>query len=302
MCSDDVVAPADDEQVEPLWRALGLPGLIDVHTHFMPKRVMDAVWRYFGSHGPLIGREWPIQYQEDEEVRLQRLRSMGVRAFSAMLYPHKAGMAESLNAWGLDFGGRHDDVLTTCTFFPEPSAGEYVTAAIEAGARVFKSHVQVGNYDPADPLLDPVWGALADAQVPVVTHVGSGPVPGRFTGLDGALQVLARHPTLPMVVAHLGMPEYREFLELAETYENVRLDTTMAFVPFIESHVPFPRDLLPRLHELGLAGQVLLGTDFPNIPYPYAVQLASLVDLGLGEEWLRAVLWQSGADLFGVSV
>jgi len=24
--------------------SLGLPGIIDVHTHFMPKRVLDKVW------------------------------------------------------------------------------------------------------------------------------------------------------------------------------------------------------------------------------------------------------------------
>ena len=47
---------------------------------------------------------------------------------------------------------------------------------IDAGARVFKSHIQVGEYDPRDPLLDPVWGALSEAQVPSpVTWLGSEP-------------------------------------------------------------------------------------------------------------------------------
>ncbi|MFD0429725.1 hypothetical protein ACFQ60_25020 [Streptomyces zhihengii] len=34
----------------------------------------------------------------------------------------------------------------------------YVRDAVDGGARVFKAHVQVGAYDPADPLLDPAWG------------------------------------------------------------------------------------------------------------------------------------------------
>ena len=51
----------------------------------------------------------------------------------------------------------------------------YVREAVEAGTRVFKAHVQVGAYEPNDPLLDPVWGLLAEAGVPIVTHCGSGP-------------------------------------------------------------------------------------------------------------------------------
>ncbi len=47
---------ADDgeaAEVRQIWSALGLPGVIDVHTHFMPKSVVDKVWRYFDSAGPL---------------------------------------------------------------------------------------------------------------------------------------------------------------------------------------------------------------------------------------------------------
>ena len=46
----------DIQQVRQIWESLGLPGIIDVHTHFMPKQVMDKVWQYFDSQGPLIGR------------------------------------------------------------------------------------------------------------------------------------------------------------------------------------------------------------------------------------------------------
>ena len=52
--------------------------------------------------------------------------------------------------------------------------------------------------------------------------------------------------------------------------------------------------------ELGVAGKILLGSDFPNLPYPYALQLAGLVRLGLGEDWLRAVCWDNPVALFGL--
>ncbi|HSV38158.1 MAG TPA: amidohydrolase family protein [Nocardioidaceae bacterium] len=45
--------------------------------------------------------------------------------------------------------------------------------------------------------------------------------------------------------------------------------------------------------------RVLLGTDFPNIPYPYAHQREVIEGLGLGDDWLRAVCWENAAGLVG---
>jgi cytosine/adenosine deaminase-related metal-dependent hydrolase len=286
-------------QVRRFWGALGLPGLIDVHTHFMPERVLRKVWDYFDHGGALIGGlEWPITYRAREAERTALLREFGVRAFTAMLYPHKPGMARWLNGWAADFAHRTPDCLHTATLYPEPGVESYVREAVEAGARVFKAHVQVGAYDPADDLLRPAWGLLAEAGIPVVIHCGSGPAPGKHTGPEPVARVLARHPRLRLVVAHLGMPEYEDFLGLAERYAEVRLDTTMTFTDFAEQLMPFPRRALPRLAALG--DRVLLGSDFPNIPYPYLHQLQALERLGLGPDWLRAVCHDNAAQLFGL--
>ncbi|MFF7636211.1 amidohydrolase family protein [Kitasatospora sp. NPDC008050] len=290
-------SPAEAARITAFWQRLGLPGLIDVHTHFMPENVLAKVWAYFDAAGPLIGREWGITYREDEAERLAVLRGFGVRAFTAMLYPHKAGMAEWLNGWAAEFAARTPDCLHTATFFPEPGAERYVAEAIDGGARVFKAHLQVGGYDPTDPLLDGVWGLLAERGIPVVTHCGSGPAAGKHTGPGPMGEVMARHPALPLIVAHLGLPEYAEFLDLAAEYPAVHLDTTMAFTDFTERHSPFPPDLRPRLLELG--DRILLGTDYPNIPYPYLHALDSLAGLDLGDDWLRAVCYQNAARLFG---
>jgi hypothetical protein len=77
----------------------GLDRLIDVHTHFMPERLLAAVRAYFDAARPLIGRPWPIVYREDERARVAALRSFGVEAFTAMLYPHKPGMAGLGDVW-----------------------------------------------------------------------------------------------------------------------------------------------------------------------------------------------------------
>ena len=299
--------PRNDAEVPAYWRALGIPGLVDVHVHVMPQRLLDKVWAYFDSSGPLIGRPWPIEYRWPEARRLAHLRRLGVRAFPTLLYPHKAQMAAQLNAWARDFAEKqradgHDDVLQSATFFPEPGVAEYVGQAVRDGARVFKVHVQVGGFDPRDRLLDPVWGLLADSGVPAIVHTGSGPRPGAFTGPARFGEVLARHPRLTAVIAHLGMPEYGGFLDLAERYSHVHLDTTMVFVDFFDdakTQTTLARELAPRLDRL--RDRVLLGTDFPNIPYPYAHQLAALTRTGLDDAWLAAVLWHNGARLFGLT-
>ncbi|MBT2526646.1 amidohydrolase [Streptomyces sp. ISL-99] len=291
-------AVGEDAGVRRFWGRLGLPGLIDVHTHFMPEPVLRKVWAYFDAVGPLTGMEWPITYRHEEEERVALLREFGVRHFTSMLYPHKAGMAAWLNGWAADFAARTPECLHTATLFPEEGVAAYVRQAVESGARVFKSHLQVGAYDANDPLLDPVWGLLAEAGIPVVMHCGSGPAPGKHTGPEPVGRLLARHPRLRLVVAHMGMPEYADFLALAERYGEVRLDTTMAFTDFSERLAPFPEGELGRLADLG--DRILLGTDFPNIPYGYVHQLEALERLGLGDDWLRAVCHGNSERLFGL--
>ena len=298
----DADADPDADRVRELTGAWGLPGLLDLHTHFLPPRVMAKVRAQFDAAGPLIGRAWPLRYRDEDQVLVDTLRSFGVRRFTALPYAHKAGMAEFLNDWAAGFAARVPEAAVCATFFPEPGVEAYVAARL-ASVEVWKVHVQVGAFWVTDPLLDRAWGLLAEVGAPVVLHAGSGPVPTEHTGPAPVAEVLRRHPRLRLVIAHAGAPEYADFLDLAERHERVGLDTTMAFTEFFEEMGgAYPRALLPRLRDLGLAGRVHLGTDFPNIPYAYADQLDALAALGLGEDWLRAVCWHNAVPLLGTGV
>jgi predicted TIM-barrel fold metal-dependent hydrolase len=281
------------------WAGLGLPGLFDVHVHFLPDNIQRAVWAQFDHAGPRIGHDWPIRYRGTVGERVRLLRDLGVRRFSSLPYAHRAGVATYLNDWARDFAQEVPESLWSATFFPEPGAAEYVGDLVAAGVEVFKIHVQVGAFRLDDPLLDDVWQALETSGTPIVVHAGSGPVPNEFTGPAPLERVLTLWPRLAFVVAHLGAPEYAEFFELAVRFERVHLDTTMVFTDFFEEMSSFPRHLLPRL--VDLKDKVLLGSDFPSIPYAYLHQLESLERVGLGEDWLRAVCWDNGARLFGSS-
>jgi predicted TIM-barrel fold metal-dependent hydrolase len=132
----------------------------------------------------------------------------------------------------------------------------------------------------------------------VVIHCGSGPAPGTYTGPGPIAELLSRYPRLHLIIAHMGLPEYREFLDLADRYGNVYLDTTMSFTDYTEAARPFPRDQVSRLADL--QERIVFGSDFPNIPYPYLDALEGLTRFDLGEPWLRAVCHDNAARLFAI--
>lgn len=295
--------PRSDVEVPAFTAALGLPGLADLHLHFLPDPVQAKVWEFFDRASVEYGTDWPIHYRLPVAERLAVLRDLGVRHFAPLVYPHKPGMAAWLNEWVREFAAATPEAEPTATFFPEPEAAEYLAEALGKGARCVKSHVQVGAYDPRDPLLDPVWGVLAEARVPVVIHCGHGPIPGKFTGLDVFEDVLRRHPRLVAVLAHAGAPEFELALDLLDRHPSVCLDTTMVGVPFNGADERLPGDWAARL--AAHVDRVALGTDFPSIPHEYATQLRVIArwaaaDDRLGEPFLRAVLWDTPRRLLGL--
>ncbi|MGO0575308.1 amidohydrolase family protein [Ornithinimicrobium panacihumi] len=288
-------APATDAEVPGYLEALGLPGLADVHIHFHPDRLMDRIWAYFDEGEKHYGVAWPIHYRTPVEERLATLAALGVRDVPALTYAHKPGMAAALNEWCREFADAHPQVLRCATLYPEDGVEGYVATALRDGVQLVKTHLVVSDMAPDDDRLHGAWELLARARVPVIMHAGHGPRAGRHSGPEGVVRLLADHPDLTLVIAHMGMPDYDAFADLVEAHERVHLDTTMVGTDFMERHAPVPSRFLGRLAEL--RERVVLGSDFPNIPYPYAHQLEALHRWGLGEDWLRDVLWHNGRAL-----
>ena len=296
-------SPTSDADVPRFLDELGVPGLVDAHVHFLPDNVMDKVWAYFDRAESHYGRAWPIHYRTSVDERLASLKELGVRAFAPLVYPHRPGMGRWLTEWVTDFAARTDGAVPTATLFPEPDVADYLGVAVAAGARAVKVHVQVGGFDPRDPLLRPAWGLLAEAGVPAVVHCGNGPIRGAHTGLDVFGEVLAEHPRLPVVLAHAGMPDFAGALDLVRRHEHVYIDTTMVGPAFTQAVTPLPDDWAARL--VDVADRVVYGSDFPNIPYAAYEQVAAVAgwaaeDDRLGAEFLRAVLHDTPAQLLGL--
>lgn len=289
----------DSDTGIPAWlERLGIPGITDLHVHFMPASVQRKVWAYFDRVGESGGPPWRVTYRHADERRVEILRDLGVRAFTTLNYAHRPGMAQWLNEYSADFADAHLEAIRSGTFFPEPEAPAVVRDALDDGVRIFKIHIQVGGFSPLDPQLDEAWQLVSAARTPVVIHCGNGPRPGEHTGIGPVRELMRRFPQLVLIIAHAGLPEYREFAELAAEHPAVHLDTTMVGTDFTEAFAPVPPEYPELLAQL--PGKVVLGTDFPTIPYPYSHQLDVLARWGLGEDWLRDVLWRTPRRLVGL--
>jgi len=176
---------------------------------------------------------------------------------------------------------------------------EYVAAALDTGGRCVKVHLQVGKFELSDPLLDEAWTLLERAGTPIVLHLGAvrdGSGGEDYCGASHLWRLLERHPDLRPIVAHLGYPDTAELFDRAPELPELRFDTANAVIPMPQIWTP-PPWLPERLADLG--DRMLFGSDFPTIAQPVADQVAALVDFGLGDAWLRKVLWENAAGLFG---
>ncbi len=72
-----MTGPVSDDQVPAYWRGLGLPGLADVHVHFLPPAVLAKVWAYFDTAEANYGMAWPVHYRGSEPDRLETVRRLG---------------------------------------------------------------------------------------------------------------------------------------------------------------------------------------------------------------------------------
>ncbi|EUA16091.1 amidohydrolase family protein [Mycobacterium xenopi 4042] len=283
-------------QVRQIWSTLGLPGVIDVHTHFMPKSVLDKVWNYFDSAGPLVGRPWPIAYRDNESQRVNTLRRFGVRRFTALVYPHKPRMAAWLNQWSAQFARHTPDCLATATFYPELGATEYVEKAIR---EVPVSSRRTSRSAATTPMIRCLTGFGESLRTRVYR---SSSTAGRARHQANTPARTDRPPAAPLpatAVDHCahGNAGIRRVFRHLRAPSRGHAGHHDGLHPFAEETMPFPPSQWHRLGQLG--DRIVFGSDFPNIPYAYSEAMRSLTRLpGVDDGWLRGVFYENAARLF----
>jgi predicted TIM-barrel fold metal-dependent hydrolase len=265
--------------------------VIDVHTHLHPPRLFAAIRRWFAERSPWVLDQNPTEPHEVARV----LREHGVEKFAFFSYAHKTGMARELNEWlnatARELGPGAIPLATVHLDDPDP-AGD-MRAALRGGCAGLKVHENVQKLPLDDPRFGPVLDAVVEHDGFVLVHVGA--IPWSSETNDGPARiakVMERHPALRVVVAHFGVPDQLRYLEQMQSNPRLFLDTTMAF-----AHDSPMRAGVTRADVERGAHQIVLGTDWPNIPHAYDGEVKALRALGLDEATFRAITSENARRL-----
>jgi len=268
--------------------------VVDTHVHVFPPRVFAAIWRWFDQHA------WPVRYRYESERVVEYLAGQHVERLWALHYSHVEGMARALNRYTSEIARGDARVVPFGTVLPgEPEAAAVVAESLdELGQAGLKLHCHVQKMAPDDERLFPVYEAVAKRGKVIVLHAGrepSSPAYGfdcrRLCGVEPVARVVEKFPELKLVIPHLGSDQWRDFFALCRASRNLYLDTAMAVSGFFNEERPGRDDIA------GVAHRLLFGTDFPNLPYPWARERDWLMDLGLPEATLEAILRENAHRL-----
>jgi predicted TIM-barrel fold metal-dependent hydrolase len=263
--------------------------MIDVHTHLHPPRLFRAIRRWFAERSP-----WELDHPTEPRDVAAVLHAAGVERFVFCSYAHKPGIARELNVWlaqtsrDLD---RYGLPLATIHLNDPAPAGD-LRAALDDGCIGLKIHEDVQGLAADDVRFDPLYAQLAEREGFVLAHIG--PIPWRRDTREGPCRVaaiLTRHPRLRFVVAHMGVPDSRAYIELTARFPNLFIDTTMAFAS---------ADLRTDANAADIesaAGAIVYGSDYPNIPFPYGAERTAIGAMGLRTSTVRAIVRENARRL-----
>lgn len=262
--------------------------IIDIHTHVFPDAVAER------ATAALINGSRHMPYTDGTVGELLgAMDRSGVDISVLQPVATRANQVQSINTWTaalasdrlVPFGGMHPD-------FEEPEAE--IERMVALGMRGIKLHPEFQEFDPLDPRMDRIYRAAAAHGLTILFHAGADPSYESVHGTPRAFKTLiAEHPQLTVVLAHLG--GYEVWDEVAEHLvgERVYFDTAYTLGHLADE------DVRAIITGHG-ADHVLFGSDAPWTDISREIEL--LRELGLAEDELEAILWRNAAQLLDVEV
>ncbi|MFC7155822.1 amidohydrolase family protein [Halomarina halobia] len=268
----------------------------DAHVHLMPERLMTAIRSALHDEA---GWSFPDSAAQADVERV--LRAQGVARYVALPYAHKPGIARELNGWLLERAGASEMAIPFATVHADDEVRTVVRDAFEAGARGLKFQCPVQGCAPDDPRLDPAYELAAEYDRPIVFHAGTAPMfeDSPHVGLDRFRAFVDSYPEVRACCAHMGTYEHEGFLELARERESVFLDTCVAMASTAPDLLGFDPASIPDAAFEDLAGRIMYGSDYPNVPYAYEREREHLLSRDLSDEAFDALLRGAAARFLG---
>jgi predicted TIM-barrel fold metal-dependent hydrolase len=264
--------------------------LIDIHTHLHPERLALAIRRWFNENS-----DWNLKHPFDTQAVVDALRANNVERFVFCSYAHKPGIARGINQW-LAQTAREIDRYGMPLFtvhLDDADCLEDAKRAIEDGCIGLKIHEDVQSLQIDDPRFHSVYEQIEKIDGFVLAHMG--PIPWRLEpeiAVRRVESVLAAHPKLKIVLAHMGAPDTEKYLDILAEHEGLYLDTTMAFSSVNGLRYVVNVDAIEKN-----SAKILFGTDYPNVPYAYDCEPNVLRSLGLSDQALLSILGENARKL-----
>ena len=247
--------------------------------------MFKAVWNYFEYFG------WGVHHELVDRIE-GTLKSHGISRAVALSYPHKKGVAGPLNRFMADLHARDTFFIPFASVYPDDDTfREDADWALDSPHIFgFKFQPLVQGFDINHPRLDYVYGQCVERDIPLIIHIGSGPMANEHVGVAHFKALMKRYPALRVCVPHMGMTEYNDFLVMLDDYPNMYLDTTIINTRTDVCDNTYTGDT-KRL--LANADRVCFGTDWPLVPYPYQEALDSVARFGFTQGQMDGVFYDN---------
>jgi L-fuconolactonase len=175
-----------------------------------------------------------------------------------------------------------DRFVAVCTLDPRvPDAPAQLTECVNNGAAGLRMRASTRT-GPLDWLTsEALWQRAADLRLPVCVHFMEH---NQAEGVRLLPDLLARFPTVPVVLDHVGNPPWRDgppeyglapLLRLA-CFENLYLKFATLNLVRLEAAQVEPRVALEHLIGAFGASRIMWGSDAPNTPGDYAQMLVRI--------------------------
>lgn len=268
----------------------------DCHTHLFPAPRMGGLMRWI--HRAVLDFKVPVDITADQAV--VDLRQAGAVRWANLLFPIAPGEASDLHAWGRELAERVPEITPFGGVHVEdPDPLGVVQEAVERYSMAgLKFHPMVQGFDPWDARLDDALSYLETRRCPVYIHTGYDEWYGHDYDRTGMDEMLAAHPDLPVVLAHMGFPDLEWGFDLAARFPQVWLDLTN--VPGSFAWMGTPEELLilfrNGLHQY--RDRSLMGTDYPAGMGTLDEILHQFNSIGIDDTLLEHVMLKSTAAFF----
>lgn len=257
--------------------------------HLFPDRLFDAIWATFETH-----YQWNVIHRLYYRECIDYLNRRGVSPIVYSNYAHKKGIARGLNEWNLSILDAYPDLYCFAAFHPDDE--DCMTLARRALAHPqvlgFKLQLLVQDFFPFDERLFPLCELVIEQKKRLLFHVGTGPVGNRYVGADNFKKLLARFPSLPATVAHMGAFEYQTFFDLLGEHPGLYLDTAFVFFKDHDMSFNLGTEYLERYRD-----RIVYGSDFPNLIFPREEEINTLLGLELSQQFYDNVFFGNGMTL-----